>query len=298
MRPCAPTARLLLLVPWAILLSACGTRSAGVVPRVGVAPSPRVVADGQPVPRGGGRAVVGRPYMIGGRTFVPRHHPTYASVGIASWYGDAFHGRLTANGEVFDRDALSAAHPTMPLPSYARVTNLENGRSVVLRVNDRGPFAGGERTVDVSRRAAEVLGFRRDGLTRVHVAYVAPAPLSGSDDRVLISSLRNDGRSAEPPGPQVRTASAGAVASISRPFGRGWRNVIFARSRRRKLEPGKTRKDSAILPEISAVDQIKARMHSVVRHGTRRTGSARLGVFRSGGGRARSCVLMHGAAAD
>ncbi|GGK55351.1 septal ring lytic transglycosylase RlpA family protein [Salinarimonas ramus] len=178
-----------ILLVFGIMLAGCSGQTPRIDARLGVAPSPRVVADGQPIPRGGGRAIVGRPYTIGGRTFVPRLDPSYSSVGVASWYGDAFHGRLTANGEIFDRHALSAAHPTMPLPSYARVTNLENGRSVILRVNDRGPFAGGERTIDVSRRASEVLGFRRDGLAQVRVDYVGPASLAGSDDRLLLASL-------------------------------------------------------------------------------------------------------------
>ena len=90
------------------------------------AASPRVVEDGQPVPRGGGQYLVGHPYTIAGHTYYPRENPNYSAVGLASWYGDAFHGRRTANGEVYDMRSLSAAHPTMPLPSYARVTNLSN----------------------------------------------------------------------------------------------------------------------------------------------------------------------------
>ena len=101
--------------------------------------SPKVVADGEPVPRGGGTFKLGNPYTINGRTYYPAHDPAYRAEGIASWYGRDFHGRQTANGEVYDMNAISAAHPTMPLPSYARVTNLENGRSIIVRVNDRGP---------------------------------------------------------------------------------------------------------------------------------------------------------------
>ena len=103
--------------------------------------SPRVVDDGEPVPRGGGQYLVGHPYTIAGRTYYPSENAHYAAVGMASWYGDAFHGRRTANGEVYDMRSLSAAHPTMPLPSYARVTNLGNGYSMIVRVNDRGPYA-------------------------------------------------------------------------------------------------------------------------------------------------------------
>src|SRR5271165_4112245 len=92
--------------------------------------SPKVVADGEPVPKGGGQYLVGHPYTVAGQTYVPSERK-YAAVGMASWYGDAFHGRRTANGEIYDKDAISAAHPTMPLPSYARVTNLRNNYSMI-----------------------------------------------------------------------------------------------------------------------------------------------------------------------
>ena len=156
------------------------------------AASPRVVEDGQPVPRGGGQYLVGHPYTIAGHTYYPRENPNYSAVGLASWYGDAFHGRRTANGEVYDMRSLSAAHPTMPLPSYARVTNLENGYSVIVRVNDRGPYHGG-RVMDVSSRAADVLDFKGTGTARIRVDYVGPAPMEGSDDNELLASLRTDG---------------------------------------------------------------------------------------------------------
>ena len=111
---------------------------------------------------------------------------------MASWYGDAFHGRRTANGEIYDKDSLSAAHPTMPLPSYARVTNLGNGHSIIVRVNDRGPYHGG-RVMDVSSRVADVLDFKGAGTARVKVEYVGRAPLEGSDDVELLATLRIDG---------------------------------------------------------------------------------------------------------
>jgi len=156
------------------------------------AASPRVVNDGEPVPHGGGQYLVGHPYTIAGHTYYPRENPNYTAVGMASWYGDAFHGRRTANGEVYDMRSLSAAHPTMPLPSYARVTNLTNGYSVIVRVNDRGPYHGG-RVMDVSSRAADVLDFKRSGTGRVKVEYIGPAPMEGSDDNELLASLRTDG---------------------------------------------------------------------------------------------------------
>jgi rare lipoprotein A len=166
--------------------------------------SERVVADGQPVPKGGGGYKVGQPYTINGKTYYPSENPSYRAEGIASWYGPDFHGRLTANGEVFDMHGISAAHPTMPIPSYARVTNLDNGRSIIVRVNDRGPYAR-NRIIDVSIGAANALGFYGDGLAHVRVEYVGRAPLEGSDDRVLLATLR-DGRPAQVPA-QLMVAS-------------------------------------------------------------------------------------------
>ena len=159
--------------------------------KYGVA-SPRIVNDGEAVPRGGGQYLVGHPYTIAGHTYYPGENQNYSAVGMASWYGDAFHGRRTANGEVYDMRALSAAHPTMPLPSYARVTNLANGHSVIVRVNDRGPYHGG-RVMDVSSRVADVLDFKGAGTARVKVDYVGRAPMEGSDDQQLLATLRTDG---------------------------------------------------------------------------------------------------------
>ncbi len=122
---------------------------------------------------------IGEPYQVQNTWYYPREQPTYDETGIASWYGADFHGRRTANGEVFDRNALTAAHPTLPLPSNVRVTNLENGRSLVVRVNDRGPFAGG-RLIDLSERAADLLGYKGKGLAPVRVSYVGPADAKGS----------------------------------------------------------------------------------------------------------------------
>jgi rare lipoprotein A len=138
--------------------------------------SPRVIGFGEPVPRGGGHYKLGRPYVVAGVRYVPQHQPHYDETGIASWYGRDFHGRLTANGEVYDMDAISAAHPTLPLPSMVRVTNLENGRTMVVRINDRGPFKPG-RIIDLSRRAAHDLGMLEMGLARVRVQYVGAASL-------------------------------------------------------------------------------------------------------------------------
>lgn len=186
-------------------------------PKLGVWSSPQVVADGEPVPRGGGSYLTGRPYMIAGHTYVPRQNASgYVAMGTASWYGDAFHGRRTANGEVFDKRSISAAHPTLPLPSYVRVTNMGNGRSMIVRVNDRGPYHGG-RVMDVSQRVAEALSFRGAGTARIKVEYVGKAPLGGSDDEVLMASLRTDGGAARLPGMPEAPTTMVADASDDTP---------------------------------------------------------------------------------
>ncbi len=169
--------------------------SSRVDPKYGVHASARVVEPGQPVPKGGGVYRVGKPYVVGGREYVPQENVNYSAFGMASWYGDDFHGRYTANGEIFDMNSISAAHPTMPLPSYARVTNLANHRSIVVRVNDRGPYVG-NRVIDVSVKTAKLLGFYGEGVTKVKVEYVGRAPLVGSDDRKLAATLREPGTQA------------------------------------------------------------------------------------------------------
>jgi rare lipoprotein A len=154
----------------------------------GVAASPRVAMNGE-IPKGGGRYQVGDAYKVKGKVYRPRENPSYSAVGLASWYGRAFHGRKTANGEVYDMGELTAAHPTLPLPSYVRVTNLSNDRSVVVRVNDRGPFSRG-RIIDVSSTVAEMLDFKRSGTAKVKVEYVGKARMDGLDRQMLVSSYR------------------------------------------------------------------------------------------------------------
>src|SRR3981189_1845245 len=185
-----------------------GKFASRVDPKYGVASSPRVVAFGEPVPKGGGTYRVGKPYIVAGRVYVPEEDVNYREEGLASWYGDDFHARLTANGEVFDMASLTAAHPTLPMPCYARGTNLSNGKSLIVRVNDRGPYHG-NRLIDVSNRAAELLEFKGNGVARVRVEYVARAPLEGSDDRQLMATLR--------PGVPAPSPSTVRVAS-ARPF--------------------------------------------------------------------------------
>ena len=132
----------------------------------------------------GGIYKIGTPYEIEGEWYYPQEDLTYDSVGIASWYGPKFHGRRTANGEIFDMNLLTAAHPTLPMPIRAKVTNLENGKSVIVRINDRGPFAK-DREIDMSRRAAEVLDFKNRGTTKVRVQYLGRAPLYDSAGRII-----------------------------------------------------------------------------------------------------------------
>jgi rare lipoprotein A len=161
-----------------------------VDPRYGVAASPRVAEAGERIPKGGGTYRVGQPYVVAGTTYVPEENANYRAEGLASWYGGKFHGRRTANGEAFDENGISAAHPTLPMPSYVRVTNLANKRSIVVRVNDRGPYRG-NRVIDVSVKTAHLLGFHANGLARVRVEYVGPARLEGSDDAMLTATLRH-----------------------------------------------------------------------------------------------------------
>jgi rare lipoprotein A len=186
-----------------LALANCSGNIGQVNPRYGVASSARVVKPGEPVPKGGGVYRVGKPYTVAGVTYTPEVDNHYSKVGLASWYGDDFHGRYTANGEIFDMNAISAASPTLPLPSYARVTNLKNHRSLVVRVNDRGPYTGG-RLIDVSVRAARLLGFYGDGVTQVKVEYIGLAPLKGSSDRKLAQTLSDK----DAPQPEVKVASA------------------------------------------------------------------------------------------
>jgi rare lipoprotein A len=158
-----------------------GARNDSYDPKWGVSSSRRVIVDG-PIPKGGGHHKLGRPYQVGGRWYVPRHEPYYDRSGVGSWYGKEFHGRKTANGEIFDMDALTAAHPTLPMPSYAYVTNLRNGRTLLVRINDRGPYVA-NREIDLSRASAQALGYANGGLGQVRVRWAGHAPLDGDDRR-------------------------------------------------------------------------------------------------------------------
>ena len=183
--------RLMLVTSAAALMAACSSdppvRTVGGVSRpvfsedeYGVSTSPRVASYN--TPKGGGGYKLGSPYKVADRWYVPREDPNYQEYGIASWYGADFHGRRTANGEVFDANSLTAAHPTLPLPCYAYVTNLDNGRTVLVRVNDRGPYVN-DRVVDLSYAAAKQLGYTSRGRARVSLRYAGLAPLNGDDRR-------------------------------------------------------------------------------------------------------------------
>ena len=178
-------------------LAGCSGSMGIIDPRFGVSSNARLVAPGEPIPKGGGTYRVGSPYSIGGHTYVPAEDPHYRAEGLASWYGEDFHGHQTANGEIFDMNSVSAAHATLPMPSYVRVTNLSNNRSVIVRVNDRGPYHP-DRIIDVSVKTAVLLGFYTSGVASVRVEYVGTAPLEGSDDNKLIATLR-EGEPAPPP---------------------------------------------------------------------------------------------------
>jgi rare lipoprotein A len=175
------TARLQgLLVLAALSLAACATPKYDVGrPMIGARntaprPSDMVGPNGKPL-RG-----TEKPYQINGVWYYPKEDRDYNVVGIGSWYGEQFHNRRTANGEIFDMDIPSAAHKTLPLPSLVEVTNLDNGRRMIVRVNDRGPFVG-DRVIDLSKAAAEELGYRRAGVAKVRVKYIGPAPKSVFD---------------------------------------------------------------------------------------------------------------------
>lgn len=142
-------------------------------------PSPPSQTESVAPPSGHGTYKVGSPYQIAGVWYYPAEDYSYDETGIASWYGEDFDHKYTSNGELFDVNGLTGAHRTLPLPSIVQVTNLENGRSIQVRVNDRGPFARG-RIIDVSRRAAQLLGFESTGTARVRVRILAPESLQAA----------------------------------------------------------------------------------------------------------------------
>jgi rare lipoprotein A len=159
---------------------------------------------------------VGAPYEVSGQWYYPKENYSYDETGIASWYGQSFHGERTANGEIFNKDELTAAHPTLPMPSLARVTNLDNGRSIVVRINDRGPFDKG-RLIDVSERGAVLLGFHDNGTAKVRVQVLA------DESKAIADAMRHYGGpqpiqvaaapQADEPPPNLGTAPVAAVSA-------------------------------------------------------------------------------------
>ncbi len=135
-------------------------------------------------PFSGGQYKVGEPYQIENNIFYPKESFDYLESGVASWYGPNFHGKKTANGEIFNMNLLTAAHKTLQLPSLVKVTNTENNRSVVLRVNDRGPFVK-NRIIDVSKKAASILGFQKNGTANVIVEYYGKAKIYDKNGKII-----------------------------------------------------------------------------------------------------------------
>lgn len=223
---CTNMMRAALFVCVGIALSACGsatntTKSSHVNHKTkftskefGVSASKRVTTSKR-VKKGGGSFKIGKPYKVRGKWYHPKEEPNYDKKGYASWYGPNFHGRKTANGEIYDQYHLSGAHPTFPLPSYARVTNLKNGHSVIIRVNDRGPYAHG-RIIDVSSKAADLLDFKREGTAKVRVEYVGKARMDGRDMPYLTTSYRRNGNRA-PVEPSGGGIASGVMLALNAP---------------------------------------------------------------------------------
>ena len=154
-----------------LLLAACSTTAPPPLP----SPTPPSTVT---VPPNAGVYKVGQPYQVDSVWYYPREQPDYDETGIASWYGPTFYGHHTANGEMYDGNQLTAAHKTLPMPVNVRVTNLDNGKSLIVRVNDRGPYARG-RIIDLSKRAAELLDVVQTGTARVRVTYLGRADING-----------------------------------------------------------------------------------------------------------------------
>ena len=175
---------------------------------------------------------IGAPYRIGTNWYVPHEDPTYDRAGTGSWYGADFHGRRTANGEIYNMDALTAAHPTLPLPSYVHVTNLANGRTILVRVNDRGPYVDG-RMIDLSRAGARALGYDQQGTARLRVQYAGRAPLNGDAAREQQFLASQPWYGAPSRRPEMAAATSPYRAPVSVPYeapASGWSSDTYRRS--------------------------------------------------------------------
>lgn len=200
-----------------LLLGAC----ASTQPRGGPARhQPPPSQQKAPSPTGGVK--IGKPYVVFGKTYVPADDRGYDREGIASWYGPTFHAKPTANGEIYNQDDVTAAHKTLPMPSWVEVQNLDNGRRLVVRINDRGPFVEG-RIIDLSRRSAQLLGVDRPGLARVRVKRVFPDGDWARGAPVLASSTLPPAVAAAegitlPPPPATPSAADPAVQVVQAPL--------------------------------------------------------------------------------
>jgi rare lipoprotein A len=205
----------------------------------------------------GPRYKVGAPYQAGGVWYVPADQPNYDEVGLASWYGDEFNGKPTANGELFDMNGISAAHATLPMPSIVEVTNLENGRTLQVRLNDRGPFHPG-RIIDLSRGAAQALGFFNKGTAQVRVRFIRPASLTGADapvNTLASNRMQTVLPSAPPP---VRMAEAAPAPQLG-----GYLVLAGAFSDRGNAERVAAQLESAGHASIQPLDRAGARLYRV-----------------------------------
>jgi len=200
-----------------------------------------------PVPWGGGRNHVGKPYQVAGRWYEPKEQRDYDKKGMASWYGEAFNRRKTSNGEWFDMTRLTAAHPTLPLPSYVKVTNLENGREVVVRVNDRGPFVG-TRIIDLSKRSAEALDFKHKGKAEVRVQYIGRAPLNDDGSHLMAMNKELDR------GTPVRKM----IAAADRRKGKAPASEVAAATPKKKTAPPQPKLETASYQAESEAGQAPA----------------------------------------
>jgi rare lipoprotein A len=150
---------------------------------------------------------IGQPYQVEGVWYYPKVDYGYDETGIASWYGPDFNGKPTASGEIYDQNGLTAAHKSLPLPTIVQVTNLENGRSLKLRINDRGPFVNG-RIIDVSRRAAQLLGFHQNGTAKVRVQVLA-------DESMALAAALTGGSGVPADQPQPVTPTAAPTVAVT-----------------------------------------------------------------------------------
>ena len=214
--------RLALVLMAGASLAACatpGARFSGPIgepnPGSAHAPPPSAFLDPQT-----GKPLRGsmKPYQVKGLWYYPHEQPDYDVVGLGSWYGEQFHNHQTSDGETFDMDSISAAHKTLPLPSLVEVTNLENGRKMIVRVNDRGPFVG-DRIIDLSRAAAEQLGYREKGVTNVRVRYIGPAPDAGAPRQQIATAGPPPVIASAPPVPPEQRFAVRSTQGLAEPAG-------------------------------------------------------------------------------